>query len=188
MAVKKYFDGNVLREVELPNRRLPGVLAVNNDHLSPLNPTGADPALLPVDVSELPDLKPTAGAHPSRKFPEPLPGSGEGAGVGQPSGRAIADPWANNPLRDPGTAENLQRGPIGSKVGAQEADATSASQEGTQGGSGDTTDTREPDDHWTKAELGDYIEANGGERPADSEQKEVFIAKAQEVHSTKQLA
>ena len=142
MAIKRYFDGVQLHEVEVPDLPLPDVVRTNADPLAPL---GLDAG--PIDPA-VPNLDPTAGALPPTKLPEPPPGTGEGAGVGAPS-----DPWTSAP-------------------------PTPASGTEDQG----------PDDHWTKAQLADYIRDNGGEPPADSERKEAFIAKAQEVFTTKQLA
>lgn len=132
MALKKFFDGVRLHEVELPDQPLPDVVATNGgDHpfVSAVNPTGVDPALLTIDAAQVPNLRPTDGAVPSRKFPDPLPGNGEGAGVGQPSGVALRDVWANNPARDPGTVETVQSGDIGEALAphvAQAADVTNS--------------------------------------------------------------
>jgi len=127
MALKHYFNGVSLLTVEVPDAPLPSVLAQNSDHLAPLNPQGADPALLPVDVANLPDLRPTDGAVPTGKFHEPLPGSGEGPGVGQKSGAALRDVWANNPNRTV-AVETLQSGPIGSALVGREAAAAAVTQ------------------------------------------------------------
>lgn len=123
MATKKYFSADgVLTEVELPDAPLPDVLNVRGrdalDVVAPsaTNPMGVDPANLVVDAAALPNLVPTAGAVPSQKFPDPLPGKGEGAGVGTPSGAALRDPWQNNPARDGETVDTVQSGEVGSAL------------------------------------------------------------------------
>ena len=45
-----------------------------------------------------------------------------------------------------------------------------------------------PNDTWTKAELGDYIVTNGGEKLGSNENKDVFLAKALGVYETAKLA
>lgn len=117
MAVKSFFDGTKLTTVEIPDLPLPSVLNVRKNSLDAIiNPTGVDPGTLLVDVAELPNLIPTAGALPPTKFAEPIPGNGEGPGIGQPSGNALRDPWSNNPNRDKGQVEVVQSGPIGSAL------------------------------------------------------------------------
>lgn len=124
MATKAFFDGQKLTQVEIPDMPLPSVLNVRKNSLDAIiNPTGVDPGTLLVDVAELPNLIPTAGALPPTKFPEPVPGNGEGPGIGQPSGAALRDPWANNPNRDKGTVDTVQSGEIGSALSADAAAA-----------------------------------------------------------------
>lgn len=132
MAVKKFFGADgVLHEIELPdvpftgfgnNVRTPEMLlGIDKD-----NPTGVDPTLLPVDAAQVDNLIPTPGAYPTPKFPDPLPGSGEGAGIGQKSGSVLRDAWNNNPSRQTETVESVQSGPVGSAAAVSasvEADA-----------------------------------------------------------------
>jgi hypothetical protein len=127
MATKKFFDGEKLHEVELPDIPLPDVLNVRGrDALDALaiNPTGVDVTTLPVDVTAMDNLRPTDGAVPSQKFPDPLPGNGEGPGIGQPSGLAMRDPWQNNPNRDNGTTTvNADDAKIGEALAPSVAEA-----------------------------------------------------------------
>lgn len=117
MGTKAFFDGNVLTVVELPDRPLPSVLgATPGENFTPANPLGLDPATLRVDAAQLDNLRPTDGALPPTKFPERLPGKGEGAGVGQPSGSAFRDVWENNPNRELGLVDTVQSGEVGSAL------------------------------------------------------------------------
>ena len=126
MATKKFFNSDgVLIEVDLPAGTLqkPGVETLpglrpagKDDVLSFLNPARVDPDVLQVDAAALPNLVPTDGAVPSQLIPNPPPGSGEGAGVGQPSGSVLRDPWNNNPDRSTDPVDTLQSGPVGSAL------------------------------------------------------------------------
>lgn len=194
MAVKRFFGADsVLHTVELPDRPFPvdtlkGDLSVHQL----LNPTNVDPDTLPVDAAAFPDLRPTDGAQAMTKFPDRIPGSGEGAGVGQRSGLTLRDAWENNPDRVGTTqVETVQSGEIGERAAVAPPLGPQADVDRTQGGSTTSPEPvagEKPDDTWTKAQLGEYITANGGEAPAESELKAVFLEKATETYDTKQLA
>lgn len=172
MAVKRYFDGSKLIETEIPDAPLPSVLNVRGrsalDVVAPENPTGVNPDNLLVNAAELPDLVPTAGAQPVTKFPDPLPGSGEGPGVGQPSGLTLRDAWANNPAQDPGTVKTLQSGPVGSLLppaAAAAAQVTNERRAAAQRAGLPTSDPFEDlANSWSnKAAVREWIEANASE-------------------------
>lgn len=191
MAVKRFFGADgVLVEVEVPDRPLP-VVATNlkADHSAHklFNPTHVDPDTLVVDAAALPDLKPTAGAQAATKFPDPLPGSGEGAGVGQKSGATLRDAWVNDPHKDPGTVQSVQSGPVGSRAAVAPSGDTSDTDRKVGGStpSPNPVDGEEPDDTWTKAQLAAFL---GDDAPADSEKKDVFLAKAKETYALRKLA
>lgn len=132
MATKKFFDGTRLLETELPDVPLPEVLGLSPGQHAfdpAVNPMGVDPSLLTVDVAQLPNLRPTDGAIRSTKFPDRPPGSGEGSGLGAPSGLPVRDPWENNPDRIGVQAAERHTGEIGSALtpaNAEAADATAA--------------------------------------------------------------
>lgn len=183
MAVKRTFGADgVLTEVEIPDAPLPGVVfdpqasGIEQFLKDTTNPSGVDLDTLLVDAATLPDLNPTRGAQPLTKFPEPLPGNGEGAGMGQKSGASLRDAWNNNPLKDAGTVETLQSGPVGSAVvGAPDTDRkVGGSSPSPQPGKNE-----QPDETWTKAQLAEFIESKGGTPPADTELKAVFLEAAQ---------
>ena len=178
MATKKFFGADgVLHEVELPDGpTLPpyGSGSISADDF--LNPTGVDPTLLPVDAAAFPDLIPTAGATPTPKFADPLPGSGEGAGVGQKSGSVLRDAWNNNPLKEAGTVDSVQSGNIGSAAavaphdpGFQGATKAELANEGSFEALKAT---------WTnKDAVRAYIAENGGEElPATATRDELETA------------
>lgn len=190
MAVKRFFGADgVLVEVQLPDAPLPvPVLSGDRSVHQLMNPTNVDPETLVVDAARLPDLKPTDGALPVTKFPDRVPGTGEGAGLGQRSGLTLRDAWENNPDRvGVAPVDSVQSGEIGSAA----AVAPSTDVDRVAGGSTSSPAPAEgepPDDTWTKAQLGEYITANGGEAPAEAELKAVFLEKAIEVHATKSLS
>lgn len=105
MAIKRYFNGTHLIEVELPDAPFPEALHVRGngplDAIAALNPTGVDTTTLAVNPADLPNLIPTPGAVASQLIKDRPPGTGEGPAVGLPSGSAVVDPWANNPNRPP---------------------------------------------------------------------------------------
>jgi hypothetical protein len=179
MATKKFFDGNVLHEVELPDAVLPDVLNVRGrdamDVVAPsaVNPTGVNPDNLLVDAAQLDNLRPTDGAVPSRKFPDPLPGTGEGAGMGQPSGAFLRDPWANNPARDPGTVETVQSGEIASALPPRVAHAASITNQrladAQAQGLPSVDEFENIANGWrNKADIRAWIAENGGEELHDA--------------------
>lgn len=201
MPIKRFFDGVSLSEVVLPDPPIPGTQRANDihDYITEQNPTGVDPTLLRVDAAALPDLIPTQGAEvPPTRFPEPLAGSGEGPGVGNPSTN-IQDVWANNPGRDYDLVETRQSGEIGSAL----PESIQTAQRGYDAHADDSNEANAltdpdrkvggstaspapapgetPDATWTKAQLGTYIVENGGTPPASSETKDVFLSAAQEV-------
>lgn len=154
MATKAFFDGQRLITVELPDRPLPDVIgATPGENFTPGNPLGLDPETLVVNAAELDNLKPTDGALPPTKFPEPLPGSGEGAGVGQKSGAALRDVWQNNPLKDAGTVDSVQSGPVASALSPQVAAAAAVTE-------------RKLQDAWT-ADRPAAVDAERARRDAD---------------------
>lgn len=122
MAVKRFFGADgVLHEVEVPDGPVFVAAAQGGSSqslesfLSAQNPTGVDPTILPIDAAQVPDLRPTDGAGPLTKFPDPIPGTGEGAGVGQRSGQSLRDVWQNNQDRvGVAAVDTVQSGPIGS--------------------------------------------------------------------------
>lgn len=190
MAVKRFFDGVSLTEIEIPDGPMPVFTNTSTVHdlITPQNPTGVDPTLLAVDAAQVPDLVPTAGAQPVLKFPEPLPGDGSGAGIGQPSGSVLRDPWANNPNANVQPVDTVQSGEIGSALpeqiqaaprsGFTDPDVAASTTAQT------STSASAPDASWTKAQLGTYIVENGGTPPASSENKDAFLAAAQEVSAS----
>lgn len=188
MAVKRYFGADgILTEIELPDVPLPvPSLAGDRSVHQLLNPTHVDPETLLVDAARVPNLRPTDGAMGVTKFPDRPPGSGEGAGVGQRSGLTLRDAWENNPDRiGQAQVESAQSGPIGSAVLDPLAQVDA---DRTVGGSTQSPAPlagEAPDESWTKAQLAEYIALNGGEAPADTELKAVFLAKATEVHGAK---
>lgn len=153
MAVKKFFDGNSLTEIELPDQPIPnyGHVVGENSLITADNPMGVDPTLLKVDAAQVNNLRPTQGASPTPKFPDPLPGNGEGAGVGQKSGSVLRDAWANNQNRDTEIVESVQSGPVGSLVPQATDAARPISPQAPE-------PVRTPDDNWTKDELIAYIQ------------------------------
>lgn len=188
MAVKRFFGADgVLVEIEIPDGPLPVAATTLKSDTSAsalFNPTGVDPNTLPVDAAQVPDLKPTVGAQPVLKFPEPLPGSGEGAGVGQKSGASLRDVWVNDPHKDPGTVDSVQSGDIGSAAAVPASGDTDRKVGGSTPSPTPDAD-EEPDETWTKAQLAEYL---GEEAPADSEKKEVFLAKAKDAYAVRKLA
>lgn len=203
MGVKRYFDGSRLIEVEVPDQPLPDVLNVRGrsalDVVAPsaANPSGVDPDQLLVDAASLPDLRPTEGTPATiTKFPDPLPGKGEGAGVGQPSGDGLRDAWANNPARDPGTVETVQSGPIASALPpeqraaaqrtlARHADANTRGLPSVDG-------FEQLANSWpNKAAVRDWIKANapeGHEEPHAQATRDELVDEARAVYNAKDKA
>lgn len=170
MAVKKFFGADgVLVEIPLPDG--PVLQPYGSGSTSAqdfLNPTGVDPTTLPVDAASVPDLIPTVGGIATPKFPDPLPGTGEGPGVGQRSGSVLRDAWQNNPLKDPGTVDTVQSGPVGSSAAVAPADAgTFAALEAS----------------WAnKDDIRAYIKAHGGEEPHAQARRDELIDEAKRVY------
>jgi len=147
MAVKRYFGADaVLVEIELPDAPLPVPNLKGDQSIHKmLNPTNVDPHTLVVDAASVPDLKPTDGAQGITKFPDRIPGSGEGAGVGQKSGLTLRDAWENNPDRVGTTqVDTVQSGAIGSAV--VDGAAFDRDGDGKVGGSKAKTKTKDEDE------------------------------------------
>lgn len=147
MATRRYFDGNVLREVELPDPPLPVASTTLRQD------TSIHTMLAPTDMSgaptRLPD-RPVEGS-PAQELKDAW-----AAGAGK-----VETPQVETPQVE------VQVPPTDRPV---EADPTI------------------PNDTWTKAELGEYITANGGEKLGTNENKDVFLAKALSVYETAKLA
>lgn len=200
MATKRFFgtDG-VLVEIELPEGNAPFGATVGDTSIHALlNPLGIDPDTLVVDAAAVPDLKPTAGALPITKFPEPIPGSGEGAGVGQPSGVTLRDVWNNNPNRVVDQVETVQSGEIGSgaatgpRTEARNADlAAGETRPGVQASADSAATAPDFGDREAfpnKEALSTYITENGGEAPHAAATREELETAAREAYDAKQLA
>lgn len=190
MAVKRFFADGVLTEVELPERPVPNFTndghAVHNALISPQNPAGVDPTLLPVNAAELDNLKPTVGASAvTPKFAEPLPGSGEGPGVGQRSTTTgvFSDPWNNNPHKEPSEIETLQSGDVGSALTpdvARAAAVTNAKLAAGGEAAQVATDTAPDFDKMTKPQLQAWI-GNQQHDPVDGNKPDL-VAQAKAIH------
>lgn len=176
MALKKYFDGVKMTEVELPDTQrqlgvldIPGLRSAGKDDVMAfLNPTGVDPDTLQVDAAALPNLVPTDGATGSQLIPPPPPGSGEGAGLGQPSGSVLRDPWANNPARGTEPVDTLQSGPVGSALTGEAARGAEMTAkrlaEAAKSDKPSVDEFEQLRNSWkNKGEVVDWIKANGSD-------------------------
>lgn len=193
-ATKKFFgsDGVLHETADLPDGPFADAIGVNapndNPFVSATNPTGADPELLSVDAAALPNLVPTQGATPPTRFPEPLPGTGEGAGVGQPSGATLRDAWNNNPQKDAGTVETIQSGDVGSALTRQDAKAAEVTNTRLANDGGDQSFEDLQASWANKDAVRAYIVDNGGDEPHAAATRAELEESAREVYDRKQLA